>query len=509
MRFQLNMQILCDVFLESFQDVTFYSDQDRPCLEGVRICPKAGELDAKYVYLLPSLEALTPYLSVSGIGFILLGAADPSRLPSGCPILTIEDAADLSEVLTLAQNTFELYEEWDRTLNLSLSAPYPLDSMLKASLKIFHNPIFIHDPNFYILSCPHRAPGMMEWERDPRTGWDIVPLSRLHEFKVELEYLNTLNTKEPSLYPSGQRGYPILYQNLWNEGRYEGRICVDELETALRPGQYLAIEYLGKLIISSIKTGNLFRLSMGNDLEQFFRNYLDGNIEDQSLILRFLYFMNWNRHDRYLCLRLEAEQHDIQMLSSAATLGHIETQIPGGHAFLYKNGITVVTNLTYSNSRSSDVISSLAILLREGLLKMGASSEIRDFLQLPQGCLQAQVALELGQASSSMNWCYRFDDYLLEYLLKKGGEYLSPELLCSSKLRILKQYDEDNRTEFYRTLKLFLELERNVLQTAKALFIHRSTLFYRLERIQKIADVNLDDAKERLILRISFYILEE
>ena len=85
----------------------------------------------------------------------------------------------------------------------------------------------------------------------------------------------------------------------------------------------------------------------------------------------------------------------------------------------------------------------------------------------------------------------------------------SPELLCSAKLLALKQYDQENHTDLFHTLKVFLERERNVLQTSKLLYIHRSTLFYRLERSQKIADVNLDDAKERLVLRISYYIMEQ
>ena len=140
---------------------------------------------------------------------------------------------------------------------------------------------------------------------------------------------------------------------------------------------------------------------------------------------------------------------------------------------------------------------------------MGASSEIYDFMQISQGYYQARMALELGKRSGSMNWCCRFDDYLLEYLLNQGGEHLSPELLCSNKLLILKQYDEKNKTELYLTLQVYLELERNVLQTAKALFIHRSTLFYRLERIRKLADIDYEDAKERLVLLLSFQILEQ
>ncbi len=196
------------------------------------------------------------------------------------------------------------------------------------------------------------------------------------------------------------------------------------------------------------------------------------------------------------------------MYSTQATLGHIELQIPDGCAFVYGQGIVVCVNLTIKNSSISEVLSGLAIILREGLFKMGVSTELHDFLYFRQGYLQACAALRLGQKSGSMIWCYRFDDYMMDYVLARSTEQISPTLLCSPKLRILKQYDEKNHTELYRTLQIYLSLERNVLQTANTLFIHRSTLFYRLERIQKLAKTNLDDAAERLALQYSFALME-
>lgn len=508
-RFKLNMQILCDTLLEHYQSVTFYSASDTPCLEDIRLYQPDTVLNPKYVYLIQTAALPSVFQPLPDIRYIWLGKPQPEFVLSSSPVLIIEDPVSYISVFTLLQNTFELYHEWDQKLNLALNSQDPLNNMLTASLPIFRNPLFVHDPNYYVLSCPRFISGMMNWEQDPRTGFPMVPLARIHDFRLEVEYLKTLNTKTPSIYSAGQGGYQILYLNLWNEDHYEGRICIDELETSLQPGQKLALTHLGSLITSSIKSHNLFRLSMSSDPKHFLLDYINGTIHEQPKIMKFLYIMNWKRYDSYLCLRLETEQQDIQMLSSAATLTHIETQIRDGYAFFYNNGISVVTNLSHSGLRSADVISSLAILLREGLLKMGASSVLRDFMQVPQGCFQASAALELGQRSSSTNWCYQFDEYLLEFLLRKGQEFLSPELLCSHKLLILRQYDQENHTEFYKTLKLFLEQERNVLQTAKALFIHRSTLFYRLERIQKIAEVNLEDAKERMILRISFYLLEE
>lgn len=510
-KFKLNMQILYDSLQESFSRLTFSPDGDFACLEDVRIYCSGQPLLKKYVYLIDGAK-LNADIFLSAVkenaGFIISGKADIDQIPGGCPFIIAEDSDDSTKLLSLIQDIFEKFREWNMKLHLALDSRSPLDNMLNASLPVFNNPIFIHDPSFYILSCPHTAPGLSVWNKDPRTGMEIAPLSLIQDFKADTEYLNTLNTHMPSLYSANVRGYPILYENIWNHNHYEGRLCVAELESPILPGHYLAIEYLGQVILSCIQNKSLFRFGMENEVSQFFQEYLNGSMKDQQRIRKFLYFLNWNPKDRYLCLRLEAVQQNARMYSSIATLSHIEAQIPDGYAFFYQNGITVIVNLSYSDTRIPDLLSNLAIVLREGLLKMGVSSELWGFSWLPQGYLQAKEALELGNHSSSMYWYHLFDDYRLEYLMKKAGESLPCELLCSHKLLLLKRYDEKNNTDLYHTLKIFLELERNVLKTSKMLFIHRSTLFYRLERIQKIADVNLDDAKERLTLQISFYIME-
>lgn len=507
--FRLNMQILADAFSENFKNVNLYAQNDRACLEDARLFRKEKSLCPQYVYLIQGADVCQDFTRYRDIAFIVAGHIDLAYFHKSCPVLELKDADNVLDALELTLETFEKYRKWDRSLQYALTGDHPLDDMLTASLELFHNPMFVHDTNFYILSCPKYIQGMTQWERDSRTGSNMVPLNLIHDFKADTEYLNTLSKKTPSIYSAEQRGYRILFVNLWNGSRYEGRICVDELQSELKQGNFLALEYLGKFIEMAIRHGSLFSLSAGNDMDHFFNDYLGGNITDHQSILNYLYFLHWKQHDRYLCLRLETEQRDISVMSAAATLGHIATQIPSGHAFLYKHSIAVVVNLSYGHHTPSEVISSLAILLREGLLKMGASSEIHDFILVPQGYRQASVALDLGRKSESMTWCYRFDDFLLEYLLKKGREEIPAELLCSEKLLCLKNYDDRNGTDLYHTLKVHLELERNVLQTSKELFIHRSTLFYRLERIRKIAGIDLEDSRERLILQLSFYILEQ
>lgn len=73
--------------------------------------------------------------------------------------------------------------------------------MLEASLDIFHNPVFAHDTNFYILSSPRHVTGMSEWVHDQRTGRLIAPLSLIQDFKLDAEYQRTLTPTAPIFIP--------------------------------------------------------------------------------------------------------------------------------------------------------------------------------------------------------------------------------------------------------------------------------------------------------------------
>ncbi len=507
--FHLNLQILADDFADKAAEVSVFCREDPLTLDGLRIYQPNKPLHSNFLYLVFGKDLSDSFRKYRNCAFVVLGTGDLSCFSDSCRILLIRGTFSFSDVFNQLQQTFEKYYNWSIQLQLSLGSTNPLDEMLEASLEIFHNPIFAHDTNFYILSSPRHVNGMSKWVHDKRTGRLIAPLSLIQDFKLDAEYQQTLTTRGVHIYSEELRGYRILYMNLWVNGSYQGRLCVSELQTELQPGHWFALEYLGSFIELCIKRHNLFQISMGNDARQFFTDYLSGKIAELQTVTDQIQYLNWNRHDHYLVLRLETQQQDDRMHSSIATLGHIEAQITEGLAFMYQQGIVVIVNLSFNHSSAADVISSLAIIMREGLFKTGVSSELRDFLHIPQGYTQAVAALDLGKKSQSMIWCYRFDDYLLEYILSQASHQISPELLVSSRLDALVHYDQENKTELYHTLQVYLEHERNSLQTAKALFIHRSSLVYRLERIQKITKIDLDNPKNRLLLQICFLLIQE
>ncbi|XMB86951.1 helix-turn-helix domain-containing protein [Mycoplasmatota bacterium WC44] len=80
---------------------------------------------------------------------------------------------------------------------------------------------------------------------------------------------------------------------------------------------------------------------------------------------------------------------------------------------------------------------------------------------------------------------YYFDDYLI-YLTKKDLGDKIYKWLSSIDLELLK------------TIKSFIELDMSVNKTASKLYIHRNTLNYRLDKFEKLTNINVRTFKGSL-----------
>ena len=505
-RYDLDMQVIADELEAMRVEHSFHSCGESAALESVRFFRKGEKLDSRYVYLLSAPDLSLDLRACEGIHFIAMGEADLDNFSFTSSVISILSQSDPHAVYNTLQQIFEKFAAWDSALHWALQAEDPLDRMLTVSQEIFENPMFIHDPDFYVLSCPRWLEGMLRWEKESRTGREMVPLELINEFRVDEEYLSTLKARKVSMFSASIRGYRILFANLWSQDRYSGRICVDEIERPLRRSDYLHLAHLAEMIMLCMERQRLLWLSVGSDIDRFFVDTLDGREPSDQLPRDYLRYLNWDREDRYLVLKIASDREDYRTMTPAGLFGYIEAQIAEGRAFLYHQDITVIVNLTASKTTVAEVLSSLAYILREGLFKMGVSTELDNFFYIRDGYTQASVALEYGRNSGSMLWYFHFEDYALRFLLDCARRQIRPAMLGSEKLRKLKQYDSENHTDFCHTLEVYLQLERNVVQTAKTLFIHRSTLFYRLDRIQKLTGVDYESEEERLYLLLSYHL---
>jgi DNA-binding PucR family transcriptional regulator len=96
----------------------------------------------------------------------------------------------------------------------------------------------------------------------------------------------------------------------------------------------------------------------------------------------------------------------------------------------------------------------------------------------------------------------------MDYILQQAMRSLPGDMICHSKLLLLEESDLTKDTEYLDTLQLYLENQCNASQTASSLNIHRSTMLYRLGKIQEILQSDLRDPEEILHLMLSFRLVD-
>jgi purine catabolism regulator len=77
---------------------------------------------------------------------------------------------------------------------------------------------------------------------------------------------------------------------------------------------------------------------------------------------------------------------------------------------------------------------------------------------------------------------------------------------CKHTLGTLIDYDMRQNADLIKTLEAFFTCHGNLSQTAEMLIVHRNTLLYRMNRINEIADIDLNRPETRLALHLALTI---
>ena len=156
------------------------------------------------------------------------------------------------------------------------------------------------------------------------------------------------------------------------------------------------------------------------------------------------------------------------------------------------------------------------------ILEFAATVARQAYLEHPQSpvrCGLGRPALDLNewrasfrQAGQALEMARRFGETaplyypdLSVYRLLLQIEH-SPELSAFQEEILGPLLAHDNASELLRTLEAYFDHNGNLSQTAEALYVHRNTLLYRMERIAAITGLDLNDSMTRLSIQLALHI---
>jgi DNA-binding PucR family transcriptional regulator len=121
---------------------------------------------------------------------------------------------------------------------------------------------------------------------------------------------------------------------------------------------------------------------------------------------------------------------------------------------------------------------------------------------------QARRALETAQRFGRQGEVVSFEELGLYRLLFHVSDPAELRGFVDQVLGPLLDYDRRHNADFVRTLATFLQQNGNLQATARELNLHVNSVAYRLQRIQSIASLDLEQAEDRLLAQVALKIVD-
>ena len=414
-------------------------------------------------------------------------------------VLYLSDGAGMEEIFNLVMKTFAYYEQWDTDLIEILSADASLNAMLNRSVPVFrNNSMFIHNTSFVNVA----------FSKDFIVNNFIEGLdSYIKIFKYDKEYEASIKATRASIFPAHITGSRSLYMNLRHSGNYIYRLLVMENQSGFLPRDAALLEHLAKYVLIAVTRDSPEIPDDALALPHVLRKILSEGHRDPYYINQRLSVFGWLPEHDYFCMRFLVDVLDLRTNTTTFLCAQIDEAVEGACAFEYENGISVYCNLSLFGNGADEVMALIVNLLRDNYLKAGLSNRFTGFDEWLQYYRQAELALSVGLRVQSHIWIHRFREVAMNYLLEACVAELPAHMVCAPELITLMKYDEANGAEYCLTLLTYLRCDMKIVRAAAELYIHRSTLQYRLERIFQMTGLDLENENSRLYLLLSFRLL--
>lgn len=351
---------------------------------------------------------------------------------------------------------------------------------------------------------------MVEVKYDPQTGIASFHPDIINAMRHNPKYIKTLSTRGSHFwFNKGHTSHRVLYINLFDKSNnYRGRLMLNELKSIIQPSHFQTLEYFSRFVLAAITQPNSNAKETYLSFGSFLQKYLHGDFPSKETVLKALELNKWQNNDSYVCAKIRLPNNNNAMNSNAILTTSLLFLFSGCSTFMDDEYVWLVENLNENHISFEMFENKLKTFSRNGSYYTGCSAQFDDFFSLPNAFRQADIALKSGLMKNPLEYYHSFADNIHDFLISKLCEAEEPETLCHEKLFFLLKYDMQKGTDYYTTLRIYLENERNLTVVSHILHIHRSTLQYRIEKIDELIQLPLDDPQFRYYLLSCFYIMD-
>ncbi len=196
----------------------------------------------------------------------------------------------------------------------------------------------------------------------------------------------------------------------------------------------------------------------------------------------------------------------------------IQDSYVGSLLYEHENMITCIISLSKdpTGARLKTWLYDIARQLHQEynvLLSIGIGNTCNNSRDYRRGFAEANEAIQMGQNLQADEKVIRseplvthFNDLGVYRYLYKIARMDDLRDVYQDQIALIDSYDQRKNTDLLGTLEVYLECAGNLTKTSERLFVHRNTLIQRLDRLQSLCEIELQERSNWLTLQIAIKV---
>ncbi len=412
-----------------------------------------------------------------------------------------------TQAFEIVQSVFDYFQDWmDQVISAIGKKDY--QAVVDLACQVFRNPVVLFDGNNKVLGITRQyGPDALddEWNyllRYGHSSLNSVQMMKYHYGNIDFGRHGSQAFKFSDNRRMKYSG--ISYCMYCNEITC-GRINLFAKDRLLNEGDYQLLEQLASLLEPSL--GQIYYESVLNNSNVFY-NILFGKPYDIRKLEIQLNYQQWNADDIYhlALVKLTGDFDQADLKYSLDSLMQTVRQNASSCITLKKSPyVLILANHTICTDKS--LMSLLEGLTANNPIHIGFSLPCRGLKYAAHLYQQAKSAIYYGTLSSKASSFYHFFDYAIDFIIDSPSLQQSIHA-CLPGIVQLWEMQRSSGDDLLNTLKCYLDHERSASKTSTALHTHRNTVLYRIQKIQDLLELDLDDVYVRDYCRLSIRTLE-
>lgn len=398
-------------------------------------------------------------------------------------VLRCPNEMKTEEAITTCQGILTEYLRWKQTVLTAILDKQSFGDVIETAAKPLRNPIAVFDVNMFVL-----AKSSYSGELPPGTIWDLLDRDQLFmsEFYEpgELEALSdsiALTASNAAVYhPRRDSSHTYYAQILYDKDTIIGTMGMVDVFAPISEGQMAWAEEVVQLLQIYLQYHQSYA-TQESPQTAFLRNVAERrefSPEDWQAGLQELY---WKDSDDFFVGTFFRREPFLNELEVRSYMNLLALSLPASVCFFSGNRLHAVFRAVDYAPSDAAWRNEWQAFLKKYQLTCGLSYAFRGLVLLPDMLVQSRYAAQKAFERSVP--LELFSNVYSDYLSGLMTEHTPKESLIHPAVRELAAEGGD---QLIQCLYTYLLNGRSIADTARAMYVHRNTLIYRLGKIEEI-----------------------